>query len=140
MAYTNFHQIILNNRLRATLKLIKQGNDVLALEREVALLVLDTMNVLQGKSLSLKESCQCFIKIEYALKPDLEKKTSEEFQELLAEAMLLDEVGAAYGPDLIHIQELAMKILNRDKSSSEPKLKSFISASRTKQKSLTRAR
>lgn len=140
MAYKNFYHTILDNRVQAVLRLIKQGNDVPALEREVALLAIDTMSALQAKHLSLKESCKCFVKIEYALRLDLEEKTSEEFQDLLAEAILLDEVGTKYGPDLARVQELAMTILNRDKALSEPKLRTLISASRMKQKSLARAR
>lgn len=140
MAYKNFYHPILDNRLQAVLLLIRRGNDVSALEREVALLVIDTINALQAKSLSLKEGCKCFVKIEYELRLDLEEKTSEEFQDLLAEAILLDEVGTAYGPDLARVQELAMNILNRDKALSGPKLKAFASASRMKQKNLARAR
>lgn len=122
------YQQIIHNRHKAILDLIKTGKDVSKIETETALLVLDTINALQAKAISLKESCKCFIKIDYSLNRGLEDKFSEDFQDLLNEAILLDEVGTTYGPDLNQIIKLATKILNRPNQLSESKIKGLVRA------------
>ena len=122
------YQKIIHNRHKAILELIKKGKDIAKIERETALLVLDTINALQAKALSLKQGCKCFIKIDYSLNRDLENKFSEDFQDLLNEAILLDEVGTDYGPDLNGITKLAKKILNRPSQLSEAKIKGLVRA------------
>lgn len=117
-----FYKQIIHSRQQAILEMIKRGKDIPKIEREMALLVLDTVNVLPTESLSLKEGCKCFIQIDYAINQELENKFSEEFRDLLNEAMLLDEIGTNHGPDLNRIVELAKKILNRPNRLSGSKI------------------
>lgn len=112
----NFYKEVIQMRADAIHALLKEVHpDASRLERETAFLVLDVLAGLGVKALSLKTAGKYFVDIDYALDRTLEKKTSEEFQQMLAEADLLDEVGKKYGPNLAELRELAMKILSRDK-------------------------
>lgn len=106
---------VLKTKARAVRELIARA-DVVRLEREVALLFLDVLAALEVGAVSLKEADAIFTDIGYRIGPDLEKKTSEEFSMLLADAMLLDEVGEKYGPDLQDLRNFATQILTRDRS------------------------
>ncbi len=114
MKKNNLQRKLIHSRLEEILGLIKKGNNVIRIETAVALLLIDVLHTIQTKSLTLKEGCGCFIKIDYALEEKIRKKMSEEFRDLLNEAILLDEVGTAYGPDLNKIQKLAVQVLSKN--------------------------
>jgi hypothetical protein len=112
----SFQKEIIRIRTDAIHALLKETRpDVSRLERETALLVFDVLAGLEGKALSLKTAGKYFITLDYALDRTVEKRTSIEFQQMLAEADLIDEVGKKYGPNLAELRELATRILSRDK-------------------------
>ena len=119
--------VLIRNRQEILLDLIKRDAEPLRIERELALLILDVIDALETKSLSLKEGGQSFIKIVAALRLDTEARLSEEFRDLLNEAILLNELGTPYGPDLAFMRSLATKILQRDEVVNRPQLKKFVS-------------
>jgi len=114
MRKNNLHNQIIQKRLRLILNLIKEGKDTASIETETSLMVLDIIEALQKEKVSLKEGCNCFIKIEYALDQKIRERLSEEFEDLLNEAITLDEVGTKFGPDLTLIIRLATKILIKE--------------------------
>ena len=112
----NFYKEVIQIRADVIHALLKDARpDASRLERETAFLVLDVLAGLGAKALSLKAAGKYFIDIDYMLDRAVEKKTSAEFQQMLSEADLLDEVGRKYGPNLPELRELAVKILSRDK-------------------------
>ncbi|MEK7537103.1 MAG: hypothetical protein AAB584_01525 [Patescibacteria group bacterium] len=124
MKKNNLHNQIIQKRLRLILNLIKEGKDTAGIERETALLVLDVIDALQKGKTPLKDGCNCFIKIEYALDKKIRDQLSEEFEDLLNEMIILDEIGTKFGPDLSLIIKLATKILAKeDVSKKIPGLK-----------------
>ena len=83
----------------------------MGIEKETALLVLDVLDFLQKKHISLKDGYNCFIKIEYALNQKIRERLSEDFRDMLNEAIILDEIGTKFGPDLKLLMKLATKVL-----------------------------
>lgn len=134
--HKNLSLTIVNNRQKAILGLIKEGKDLHKIEREVALLALDMLEALGTKALSLEEGTKNFLKIEYALRLDMEYKLSEEFRDLLNEVLLLDEIGTPYGPDLMLIRTLATKILKSDEGSGRLEQRNPLSSLKARQKVL----
>lgn len=117
------HQII-HNRREMILELIKLGSDPARIEREAALLALDTIDGLSKRS--VKEACDCFIAIDYALDKKTRDKFSQEFLDLLNEGIILEEVGAKHGPNLDLMLKLAQNILKRDSESKRLRIKNFV--------------
>ena len=113
MKKNNLHNQIIKNRLAFILELIKEGKDIERIERETALLALDVIDGLRKKETSLKDGCNCFRKITYAIDLKTSNRMSEEFKDLMNEVLILDEIGAKYGPDIELLIKLATKILNR---------------------------
>lgn len=111
----NTQKTILKNRLDAIRVLLKGQVDISQFEREVALLALDVLVALDVKAVSFKEADRYFTDIAYKMEEEMEQKTSEDLSALVAEGMLLDEVGKKYGPNLAEFRELATRILARDK-------------------------
>ena len=111
----NTQKTILKNRLDAIRVLLKGQVDISQFEREVALLALDVLVALDVKAVSFKEADRYFTDIAYKMEEEMEQKTSEDLSALVAEVMLLDEVGKKYGPNLAEFRELATRILARDK-------------------------
>ena len=116
---------LIHNRLDDILSLIKGGTDPLRIERDTALLTLDILDSL--KTMSLKEGCGCFRRIDYALDQKTRNRFSEDFVDLLNEGVLLDETGAAHGPDLNLVLRLARDILERDELNKKSRIKSLMS-------------
>jgi len=108
-----FHHQIIQTRLKVILGLIKEEKEISQLEREMAFFTLDILNALQEKFLSPKDGSKFFLKVQYALRYEIEPKLSDECCDLINEGMLLDEVDTPYGPDLNLIYKSATKILKR---------------------------
>lgn len=134
MKENNLQQLGIENRKKAVLELVESGKEPLRIERAAALLVLDILDALQTKAITLKEGCKCFVDLEATLDYKTRKRLSEEFRDLLNEAILLDEVGAPYGPDLTLMRSLVAKILQRDEAASRPQLRKFMSVLKSRQK------
>ncbi len=83
------------------------------LAHEVAMLVLDVLEALRDKMLTPKEASRYFVNIAYKIDSKTDKKLSDGFQQVLAEAMLLDELNKKYGPSLKELRRLALVILDR---------------------------
>lgn len=113
MAKIGLHNLIIQNRVRFILELVKKGKDLVRLEREFALLVLEILDALQKSEIALKDGCNCFTKIVYAINLKTHQKLSEDFTDLMNEALILDELGTKYGPNIPLLVKLAMKILMR---------------------------
>lgn len=112
----NFYKEVIKKRAEVIHAALKETRlDISRLEREMAFLVLDVLAGISAKALSLKAAGKYFVYIDYAMSGTVEKKTSVEFQQMLAEADLFDEVGKKYGPNLAELRELATRILTRDK-------------------------
>ena len=122
------HKQIIHKRQEAILDLIEQRKDIPRIERELALLVLDVIDAVTRKSLSLKEGCGCFTAIDYAIDKKLRADFSQDFFELLNEAVILDEAGTRYGPNLELMTKLAQDILKRDAELKKSKIKNFVAS------------
>lgn len=125
MRENGIYKNIIHERLKAILALIKEGKNTLSIEREAAFLVLDTMEAIEKKEVTLVEAHEPFVKIEYALDQKLSSALSEDARELLSEAILLDEVGAPHGPNMNLLVTLATKIVGRTRHFSQSGIKSF---------------
>jgi len=134
MKGSNFYTEIIKNRKKAALAHIRTGRNLPELEREMALLVLDILDALEAKSFTVTEGCKCFMEIEAVLDVKTRRRLSEEFRDLLNEAVVLDDMGTPYGPDLVRMRSLIAKILKRDEERSrhEPKHPTSIFASKQK--------
>ncbi|MFY9462622.1 MAG: hypothetical protein WAP52_00350 [Candidatus Sungiibacteriota bacterium] len=115
MRKNNFYHKIVQSRADAIVALIKMKEDTARIEREIALLALDTIYALRTKSISTKEGCRCFVMIQYALTRAMSAKLSEEARDLLNEGILLEEAGTPYGSDIALMLRLASGILERDR-------------------------
>ena len=113
MKKNNLYNQIIQKRLRLILNLIKKGKDIIGIEKETAFLVLDVIDFIQKREISLKGGCNCFLKVEFALDKKIRDRLSEEFEDLLNEAIILDEIGTKFGPDLNLLLELATKIITK---------------------------
>ena len=113
MTHTTLHNQIIHKRLALILQLIKEERDVVRIEREAAWLVLDVIGGLVKKEISLHEGCHCFIQIEYALDQKIRDRFSQEFEDILNEAIILDEATTKHGPDIELLIALATKIVTR---------------------------
>lgn len=131
----NLYHTIITSRLKGILALLKKGNQTMTIEREVATLALDVLEAMPQRFISPKEGGKYFIQIDYALSPKREEKMSEAFRDLINEAILLDEAGTAYGPDLALMRSLAGKILARDEATDRQQLRKFMSTLKTSHKS-----
>lgn len=134
MKENNFYREIIKNRKKAVLAHIQTGKEFLKLERETALLALDILDAFDAKSFTIDEGYKCFVEIEAALNLKTRKRLSEEMRELLNEAIVLDETGTKYGPDLVFMRSLIAKILQRDEARSERQLKHLTSVFTSAQK------
>ena len=83
------------------------------LEREVALLLLDVLEALRNKAITVKEASRYFVRIAYKIDLKMNRKLSDDFQQMHADAMLLDELKKKYGPSLKELKRLALLILGR---------------------------
>lgn len=110
----NTQKNIIKQRISAIAALLNGARDIVRLEREAALLMLDVLAAIETKVLTLKAGDQIFTDLGYRFGLDIDQKTSEDFSALVAEGMLLDEVGKKYGPNLSELRELATRILTRD--------------------------
>lgn len=115
MTHTILHNQIIHNRLALILQLIKEGKDIIRIERETAFLVLDMIDGIAKKEIPLKEGCYCFTQIEYALDQKIREKLTKEFEDMVNEALILDEVNTKHGPDIELLVGLATNILTRKK-------------------------
>lgn len=109
------HNQIIQKRLVLILRLIKENKDSNRIEREAAFLVLDTIDGIVKKEIPLKEACHCFARIEYALNQNIRDQLSQEFEDMLNEGLLLDEINTKYGPDVQLLVSIATKILTKEK-------------------------
>lgn len=101
----------LKKRVKTVKALLEGTVNVRRFEREVALLVLDVLSGLKVKAFSPKEAGCYFVAIEYALNLDIERKLSPKFSQMMVEALLLDELGEKYGPDLHTLRKFALALL-----------------------------
>jgi len=115
MKKNNLHNKIIENRVEFILDLIKGGKDIERIERETALLAIDVIDGLKKKEAPMKQACNCFRRIIYAIDYKTDNQLSNEFQDLMHEALILDELNTKYGPDLDLLIEAATKILTRKK-------------------------
>lgn len=104
---------IIEGRLKELLVLIKEAVQINLIEREMALLAMDIILALKKNKGLLKNGCNCFRKVDFAISGTLRKKLSNETRDLLNEMIILDELGENYGPDLNLIVELTKKILEK---------------------------
>lgn len=109
MAKTN-KNVVLKFRAGIIQKLLKEKS-VVRLELETALLVSDILSALKAKVISPKAASKYFTAVAYRIDRKTERRVTDDFQMLLAEAMLLDELGQKYGPKLSEIRRLADKVL-----------------------------
>lgn len=115
MTHIIIHNQIIHKRLALILQLIKEGRDIARIERETAFLVLDTIDGITTKEIPLKEGCHCFTQIEYALDQKIRNRFSKEFEDMINEGLLLDEINTKYGPDIELLVGLATKMIIRRK-------------------------
>ena len=113
MTHTTLHNQIIHKRLALILQLIKEGVDMTRIERETAILVLEVIDGLTKNEIRIKEGCHCFIKIEYALDQKMHGELSPEYEDMMNEAMLLDETNKTHGPDVPLLLKLATNIITR---------------------------
>ena len=97
-------------RVREIKALLKGKSNLRRFEREVALLALDALAGIKAKTLSPKAAGRCFVDIEYALNQDIEKRLRPKFSEMMFEAILLDELGTKYGPDIRLLRRRALAL------------------------------
>lgn len=112
MTKTN-KNIVLKYRARIIRELLAEKS-IARLELETALLALDILSALKTKAISPKAASKYFTVIAYRIDRKVERKATDNFSMLLAEAMLLDELGKKYGPKLSEIRRLAYEVLAKN--------------------------
>jgi len=100
-------------RTKLIVELVLKRKPVRYVEHETAMLVLDVLEALRNKEISPKEASRYFVRIEYIIDLKMAKRMSEDFAQMTAEAMLLDESGTKYGPDIKELKRLSLKVLSR---------------------------
>ena len=105
---------IIKNRLQLILRLIRRQEQLERVERELALLALDTLQLQGDRRALIAHGCHCFKKISYALDQAAHDRLSDEALDLLNEGLVLDEVGTKHGANLKLITQRASEIIQRD--------------------------
>ena len=125
MSGNNVQRKDIQNRKESVLNLIRAEVEPVRVERAFALLILEILDALQRKTITLRTASKLSVEIEVDLVSEINKRLSDEFHDLVHDAIIIDEIGTPYGPDLIVMRSIIAKILKRDEATGRPHLKKF---------------